>query len=224
MNPRLIACAFLIGSTATLALGQDKDENRVNRYYVIRPGYYYQPAPGSDIRAQHVDNPVLHMLQHVDDPLQKADGESAVAVELQRQADERSYKEWLSKQSQDLLDIIKILYKGREADVQHLEDAQAKMESQDQIARRIRLIKGHLGIAFDVATVDATVKEFSLEAELSNQAWLSQELLDIIGILYKGRDAEVKQLEDAQAKMELQDQIESRIALIKSTLSSNTTK
>jgi hypothetical protein len=38
-------------------------------------------------------------------------------------------KEWLSRRSEDLLDIIKILYKGREADVKKLEKAQEKMKA-----------------------------------------------------------------------------------------------
>ena len=50
----------------------------------------------------------------------------------------------MSKQSKDLLDIIKILYKGREADLKELEATQAKMKSEDQIEHRIALIKATL--------------------------------------------------------------------------------
>jgi hypothetical protein len=53
-------------------------------------------------------------------------------------------EEWLSKQSTDLLDIIKILYKGREAEVKELEAAQATMEPKVQMEHRIALIKATL--------------------------------------------------------------------------------
>jgi hypothetical protein len=49
-------------------------------------------------------------------------------------------EQWLTKQSQDLLDIIKILYKGRDEDLKKLEQAQATMSSQEQIEKRIALI------------------------------------------------------------------------------------
>jgi hypothetical protein len=62
--------------------------------------------------------------------------------------EERSWytvdKEWLTRQSKELLDIIEILYKGREAELKELEAAQAKMEAQNQIERRIALIKATL--------------------------------------------------------------------------------
>ena len=48
---------------------------------------------------------------------------------------------WIAKQSNDLLDIIKVLYKGRDAELKELETAQAKMSSEDQIEHRIVLIK-----------------------------------------------------------------------------------
>ena len=48
---------------------------------------------------------------------------------------------WITKQSNDLLDIIKVLYKGRDAELKELETAQAKMNSEDQIEHRIVLIK-----------------------------------------------------------------------------------
>ena len=48
---------------------------------------------------------------------------------------------WITKQSNDLLDIIKVLYKGRDAELKELETAQAKMSSEDQIEHRIVLIK-----------------------------------------------------------------------------------
>jgi len=50
-------------------------------------------------------------------------------------------EEWLRKQSKDLLDIIEILYKGREAELKAMEEAQAKLESEEQIEHRINLIK-----------------------------------------------------------------------------------
>jgi hypothetical protein len=53
-------------------------------------------------------------------------------------------EEWLAKQSKDLLDIIRILYKGREVELNELEAIQAKMKSEDQIERRIALIKSTL--------------------------------------------------------------------------------
>jgi hypothetical protein len=49
-------------------------------------------------------------------------------------------EQWLTKQSQGLLDIIKILYKGRDEDLKKLEQAQATMSSQEQIEKRIALI------------------------------------------------------------------------------------
>jgi hypothetical protein len=48
---------------------------------------------------------------------------------------------WITKQSNDLLDIIKVLYKGRDAELKELETAQAKMNLEDQIEHRIVLIK-----------------------------------------------------------------------------------
>jgi hypothetical protein len=56
----------------------------------------------------------------------------------------RLWDKWFARQSEDLLDIIKILYKGREADLKELEAVQAKMKSEDQIERRIALIKATL--------------------------------------------------------------------------------
>jgi hypothetical protein len=54
------------------------------------------------------------------------------------------YNEWLTKQSKDLLDIIRILYAGRDAELKELEAAQANMEPDKQIERRIALIKATL--------------------------------------------------------------------------------
>jgi len=51
---------------------------------------------------------------------------------------------WLSKKIKDLLDIIEILYKGRDAEIKELEAAQETMKSRDQIERRIALIKATL--------------------------------------------------------------------------------
>ena len=51
---------------------------------------------------------------------------------------------WWSKQSNALLEIIKILYKGRDADLKELETSQARLTPQDQIERRIALIKATL--------------------------------------------------------------------------------
>jgi hypothetical protein len=50
----------------------------------------------------------------------------------------------LNKRSAELLDIIKILYKGRESDVKELEAAQETMKPVDQIEHRIALIKATL--------------------------------------------------------------------------------
>jgi hypothetical protein len=64
-------------------------------------------------------------------------------------------------------------------------------------------------------------KELRLSELGLDEAWLSKNskgLLDIIEILYKGRDAEIKELEAAQKTMKSGDQIERRIALIKATL------
>jgi|SRR6516165_606990 len=90
MNLRLMVCAFLVGCSTTLAVGQQN----------------VQQIPGG--------NPV-----------------NAQVVA----------QEWLTKQSKDLLDIIRILYAGRDAELKELEAAQAKMKSEDQIERRIALIK-----------------------------------------------------------------------------------
>jgi hypothetical protein len=90
MNPRVIAFAFLVGCSTTLALGQQN----------------VQQIPGvNSMNAQVVD------------------------------------QEWLTKQSKDLLDIIRILYAGRDAELKELESGQADMKSRDQIERRIALIK-----------------------------------------------------------------------------------
>jgi hypothetical protein len=64
-------------------------------------------------------------------------------------------------------------------------------------------------------------------ADLVNESWLRQQnedLLDIIKILYKDRRPEVEKLEASQANWPLENQIESRIALIKDSLSKKNTK
>jgi hypothetical protein len=48
---------------------------------------------------------------------------------------------WLHAQSDDLLEIIKVLYKGRDTDLQALEKAQDGLAPDEQIELRIALIK-----------------------------------------------------------------------------------
>src|SRR3981189_3193440 len=50
-----------------------------------------------------------------------------------------AHQERVRKQSEYLLDIIKILYKDHEAEVKELEAAQITMQPEDQIERRIAL-------------------------------------------------------------------------------------
>jgi hypothetical protein len=57
---------------------------------------------------------------------------------------EKSGSGWLTRQSADLLDIIRILYKGRESEVQRLEESQADWNPRKQIEKRIALIKESL--------------------------------------------------------------------------------
>jgi hypothetical protein len=116
MNARLMACAFLIGCTAaTLALGEDQN--------IARPPS--EPARSSQTGGANIARP----------------GQNIVRVRLGKSiADEA----WLSRRSKDLLDIINILYKGREAEIKELEAAQAKIEPKVQIERRIALIKATL--------------------------------------------------------------------------------
>ena len=124
MNARLMACAFLIGCTATLALGQDKE--------------HPQP-PGIDTviigRPSDIDTDTAIDGSSVDNPDSKIDPARPLS---------RNQIAWLRKQSRDLLDIIKILYNGREAEIKELEAAQATMNSEVQIEHRIALIKATL--------------------------------------------------------------------------------
>ena len=53
-------------------------------------------------------------------------------------------RQWLDEQSEDLLNIIEILYNGRETEFKELEAAQTTMKPEDQIERRIALIKATL--------------------------------------------------------------------------------
>jgi hypothetical protein len=102
MKQHLTACAFLIGCSGTLALGQ-----------------------------QNVEKP-----WHT--------GPKGIRQDVEERSWYTVDKEWLTRQSKELLDIIEILYKGREAELKELEAAQAKMEAQNQIERRIALIKATL--------------------------------------------------------------------------------
>jgi hypothetical protein len=156
---------------------------------------------------------------------QGVDGKVARAALAKSMADAA----WLSKQSKDLLDIIEILYKGRDAEIKELEAAQAIMLFEDQIERRIALIKATLlekgGKAEPAESPDIIAEREMFWA--AREAWLSEQskdLLDIIEILYKGREADLKELEATQAKMKSEDQIEHRIALIKATLSEKAAK
>jgi hypothetical protein len=131
MNARLMACAFLIGCTATLGVGQETTHSPAPTGYELKLKRSNQRSSQS---GQGVDRLTPLSGQGVDrlTPL--------LPVDRKFIAD----KEWLSKQSRDLLDIIKILYKGREAEIKELEAAQATINLENIIEHRIALIKATL--------------------------------------------------------------------------------
>jgi hypothetical protein len=123
MNFRFTVCAFLLGGSTTLALCQET-------------AHTHTPTP-EELKPKEIVEEVVVVGQGVD-PL--------TPLRINQPVDGKfiADKEWLSKKSKDLLDIIKILYKGREADLKVLEDAQSAMSLEDQIEHRIALIKATL--------------------------------------------------------------------------------
>ena len=114
MNPRLMVFAFLIVCFTRLAVGQ---------------GPTPHPVP-----QQEVDSITRANRQHP----------KTLDQSLERPSRQVVDQEWLSKQSNALLDIIKMLYNDREAEVKNLEAAQEKMKPDEQIERRIAFIKATL--------------------------------------------------------------------------------
>jgi predicted nucleic acid-binding Zn-ribbon protein len=115
MNFRFMVCVFLLGGSTTLALCQEQ-----------------QKQPQANRPSQFENEPPLRAT------LDRTDRERVAEERLRKQS------EWLRKQSKDLLDIIKILYNGREAELKELEEAQATMTPKDQMEHRIALIKATL--------------------------------------------------------------------------------
>ena len=120
MNPRLMVFAFLIVSLTRLAVAQDQ---AVEKQSV------------ESIKKSREKQQVI---------AQDLDGSNYQKSQSQRTSGQVVDQAWVSKQSDALLDIIRILYKGRDADLKNLEAAQAKMTSEAQIERRIALIKATL--------------------------------------------------------------------------------
>jgi hypothetical protein len=132
MNPRLMVCAFLIGCAARLALGQETTPNHTPTGDELKLERLNQSQSG-----QGVDRLTPLPIRR------KQNGGQSIAklqlggTGLGKTADE----DWLIKQNKGLLDIIKILYKDRDVDVKALEEVQTTMSLEDQIERRIALIK-----------------------------------------------------------------------------------
>lgn len=120
MNPRLMVFAFLIVSFTRLAVAQDQAVEKQSVESIKKPREKQQ------VIAQDLD------------------GSNYQKSQSQRTSGQVVDQAWVSKQSDALLDIIRILYKGRDADLKNLEAAQAKMTSEAQIERRIALIKATL--------------------------------------------------------------------------------
>jgi hypothetical protein len=126
MNFRFMVCVFLLGGSTTLALCQEQQKQP----QANRPSQFGNGVSGAP-SVNRWEPPLRATLDRTD---------------RERVAEERLRKqsEWLRKQSKDLLDIIKILYNGREAELKELEEAQATMTPKDQMERRIALIKATL--------------------------------------------------------------------------------
>ena len=124
MNLRLVAFAFLMVSFTGLAFGQKATYQNVDSN-LIKPG-------------QEVD---LKAGQTIDQSVERAGQKFFKQIAESRQVVDQ---EWLGKQSDAILDIVRILYKGREPELTELESAQAKMDLSQQIERRIALIKATL--------------------------------------------------------------------------------
>jgi hypothetical protein len=127
MNSRLMACAFLIGCTATLTLGQETTQTPAPTREELKPGQGVDRLTPLPVRKK------LNGGASIAQPKLGGTGPGKTADE-----------DWLIKQNKGLLDIIKILYKDRDVDVKALEEAQTTMSPEDQIERRIDLIKATL--------------------------------------------------------------------------------
>lgn len=135
MNPRLMVCALLIGCAARLALGQETTPNHTPTSDELKLERLKQSQSG-----QGVDrlNPLRVRTKF-------SEGASIAQLRLGGTGPGKTADEdWLIKQNKGLLDIIKILYKDRDVDVKALEEAQKTMSPEDQIERRIDLIKATL--------------------------------------------------------------------------------
>jgi len=140
MNPRLAAFVFLIVSFARLVLGQEQSVPKEPNQSAYKP-------ENSRVGPLLIDQSIKK-LQEVGQNLeiisQDVDSrENAIKVD-KPQSSQVVNQAWLSKQSDALLNIIKILYKGRDAALTELESVQEKMDLSERVERRIALIKATL--------------------------------------------------------------------------------
>ena len=140
MNPRLAAFVFLIVSFARLVLGQEQSVPKEPNQSAYKPE---NSRVGSLLIDQSIKK-LQEVGQNLEIISQDVDSrENAIKVD-KPQSSQVVNQAWLSKQSDALLNIIKILYKGRDAALTELESVQEKMDLSERVERRIALIKATL--------------------------------------------------------------------------------